>query len=113
VVQPEDQVQVGGVDKANGLAAVDSLRQSAMKEGVLDVELVDRRVPGEGEGEDGADGGELDDGAEGLIVVHAGALGEAPKNPVGLVAVEGAIRSQLVAKEPLVSDHIGAGRTWH
>jgi hypothetical protein len=84
-----------------------------MKEGVLDVELVDRPVPGEGEGEDGADGGELDDGAEGLIVVHAGALGEAPKNPAGLVAVEGAIRSQLVAKEPLVSDHIGVGRTWH
>jgi hypothetical protein len=44
-----------------------------MKEGVLDVELVDRPVPGEGEGEDNADGGELD-GAEGLIVVHAGSL---------------------------------------
>jgi hypothetical protein len=84
-----------------------------MKEGILDVELVDRPVPGEGEGEDDADGGELDDGAEGLIVVHAVSLGEAPKNPAGLVAIEGAIRSQLVAKEPLASDHIGAGRALH
>jgi hypothetical protein len=80
-----------------------------MKEGVLDIELVDRPIPGE----DDADGGELDDRAEGLIVVHAEALGEAPKNPASLVAVEGAIRSQLVAKEPLASGHIGAGRTWH
>jgi hypothetical protein len=65
-----------------------------MKEGVLDVELVDRPVPGE----DGADGGELDDGAEDLVVVHTGTLGETPKGPAGLVAVKGAIRSQLVLK---------------
>jgi hypothetical protein len=84
-----------------------------MKEGVLDVELVDRPVLGEGEREDDTDCGELDDGVEGLIVVHAGTLGEAPNNPAGLVAIEGAIRSQLVAKKPLASDHIGAGRTWH
>jgi hypothetical protein len=64
-VQPADQVRVSGVDEAGGLAAVESLRQSDMEEGVLDVELVDRPVPGEGEGEDGTDGGELDDGVEG------------------------------------------------
>jgi hypothetical protein len=84
-----------------------------MKEGVLDVELVDRPVPGEGEGEDSVDGGELDDEAESLIVVHAGSLGETPKNLASLVAVEGAIRSQFVVKKPLASDHIGTGRTWH
>jgi hypothetical protein len=84
-----------------------------MKEGVLDVELVDRAVLGEGEGEDDVDGGELDDGAEGLIVVHTGALGEAPKDPAGLVAVEGAIRSHLVAKLSLTGDHIGVGWTRH
>jgi hypothetical protein len=53
-----------------------------MKEGVLDVELMDRPVTGEGEGEDNADSGELDDGAEGLVIVHVGALGETPKDPV-------------------------------
>jgi hypothetical protein len=82
-----------------------------MEEGVLDVDLVDRPVPGEGE--DDADGSKLDDGAEGLIVDHYRALGEAPKDPAGLVAVEGAIQSQLVAKEPLAGDHIGVGWTWH
>jgi hypothetical protein len=84
-----------------------------MEEDVLDVELMDRPILGEGEGEDGADGGELDDGAGGLVIVHSRALGEAPKDPTGLVAVEGAVRSQIVAKEPLASDHISARRTRH
>jgi hypothetical protein len=74
---------------------------------------LDRLVPGEGEGEDGANGGELDDGAESLIVVYSGALGETLKDPAGLVAVEGVVRSLLVAKEPLASDHIGLRRTRH
>jgi hypothetical protein len=43
-----------------------------MEESILDVELMDRLVPREGEGEDIANGGELDDGAEGLVVVHSG-----------------------------------------
>jgi hypothetical protein len=51
-----------------GLVAVDSLRQSAVEEGILDVELMDRPVSGGGEGEDVANGGKLDDGAEGLVV---------------------------------------------
>jgi hypothetical protein len=69
-----------------------------MEEGILDIELMDRPVAGEAEGEDDANSGELDDGAEGLVVVHSGALGEAPKDPTGLVVVEGAVRGQLVAK---------------
>jgi hypothetical protein len=84
-----------------------------VEEGILDVELMDRPIPGEGEGEDGLNGGELDDEAEGFIVVHTGALGEASKDPTDLVVVEGAVRGQLVAKEPLVSDHVGAWWTRH
>jgi hypothetical protein len=92
-VQPVDQVRVSSVEEAGGLAAIDSICQSAMEEGVLDIELMDHPILGEGEGEDDTNGGELDDGAEGLIVVHSGALGEASKGLAGLVAVEGAIRS--------------------
>jgi hypothetical protein len=58
-----------------------------LEEGIVDIKLMDCPVPGEGEGED-TNGGELDDGAEGLVVVHSGTLGEAPKDPIGLVAVE-------------------------
>jgi hypothetical protein len=82
---------VSCVDEAGGLAAVDSLRQSAMEEDILDVELMDRQVLGEGEGENGTNNSELDDGA----------LGEGPEDLTGLVVDEGANRSQLVAKEPL------------
>jgi hypothetical protein len=69
-----------------------------MEEGIRDVELMDRPVLGVGEGEDGSNGGELDDGAEGLVIVHSGALGEALKDPMGLIAVEGVIRDHLVAR---------------
>jgi hypothetical protein len=82
---------VSCVDEAGELAAVDSLRQSAMEEDILDVELMDRQVLGEGEGENGTNNSELDDGA----------LGEGPEDLTGLVVDEGANRSQLVAKEPL------------
>jgi hypothetical protein len=44
-----------------------------MEEGILDVELMDRPVPGEGE--DDANGGKLDDEAEGLVVVTPGFRG--------------------------------------
>jgi hypothetical protein len=81
---------VSGIDEAGGLAAVHSLRQSAMEEGILDVELMDHPVLGEGEGENITNNGELDDGVESLIVVQSGALGKASKHPTGLVAVEGA-----------------------
>jgi hypothetical protein len=110
-VQAADQIRVSGIDEAGGLAAVDSLRQSAMKEGVLNVELMERPVPGEGEGEHDANDGELDGGAKSLIVVYTRALAKAPKDLAGLVAVEGAVRRQLVAKDPLTGDHIGVRRT--
>jgi hypothetical protein len=32
---------------------------------------------------------------------------------MGLVALEGVVQGQLVAKEPLVGDHVGAWWTWH
>jgi hypothetical protein len=112
-VQPANQIRASDVNEACGLTAVDSLRQSVVEEGIFDVEPMDRPVMGEGEGEDGSNGGELNDGAKGLVMVHSEALGEAPKDPTGLVAVEGAVRGQLVAKETHVSDHVGAWWTRH
>jgi hypothetical protein len=79
---------MSGVDEPSGLAAVDSLRQSVVEEGILNIELMDHPIQGEGEGEDGSNGGKFDDSVEGLVVVHSGVLGEAPKDPTGLVAVE-------------------------
>jgi hypothetical protein len=42
-----------------------------MEEGILDIKPMDRPVLGEGKGENGPNGGELDDGVEGLVVVHS------------------------------------------
>jgi hypothetical protein len=63
-----------------------------VEEGILYVELMDCPVPGDGEGDDSANRGKLDDGVEGLIIDNSGALGEASKDPTGLVAIEGVVR---------------------
>jgi hypothetical protein len=73
---------MSGVEEASGLATVNSLRQSAMEEGIFDIELMHRPVPGEREREDGSNGGELDNGATGLFVVDSKALGS-PERPNG------------------------------
>jgi hypothetical protein len=112
-IQPTNQIRASEVDVAGGLAAVDRLCQSVMEEGILDIELMDPPVTGEGEGEDDPKGGELDDRVEDLVVVHSGTLGEAPKDPTSLVEVERAIRGELVAEKPLVGNHVGAWWTWH
>jgi hypothetical protein len=48
-----------------------------VEEGIFDIEPMNRPVPGEGKGENNPNGGELDDGVEGLVVVDSGTLGEA------------------------------------
>jgi hypothetical protein len=95
-----DHVRANEVD--GRLAAIDHLDQSAMKKGILHIQLM------EGEGEDGPNSSELDDGGEGLIVVYSRALSEASKDPTSLVAVERAIRGELVPEDPLVVNHVGA-----
>jgi hypothetical protein len=76
LVEPAHQVGVGGVDESCGLGVVDRLRESAMKESVLDVELVHRPAPRERQSEHDADSGGLHHGTKSLIKVYASALGE-------------------------------------
>jgi hypothetical protein len=52
-----------------------------VEEGVLDVELVHGPTPGDSQSQHSLDGGRLDDGAEGLVTVHPGALSEALEDP--------------------------------
>jgi hypothetical protein len=63
-------------------------------------------------GEDDPNGGELYDRDEGLVV-HSRALGEALKDPTGLLAAKRAIQGQLVVKNPLADNHVGGCWTRH
>jgi hypothetical protein len=45
------------------------------------------------------DGGRLDNWAESLIVVNTGPLGEAVKNSMSLVPLQGAVRVELVLED--------------
>jgi hypothetical protein len=109
-VELAHQLRVRGVNEADGLRAVDGLRECAMEEGVLDVELVYGPTLGDSQSQHSSDGGRLDDGAEGLIVVHLGALSEPSEDPTSLVPVKRAIRLELVLEDPLVGVDVGPWR---
>ena len=99
-VELADMAGVAGVEEAGWLLAEDRLGEVAVQEGVLDVQLVDRPVGGDGEGEHDTDGGRLDDGRERLAKVDAGLLREAAKNPTCLVPCQRSIRVQFVSEDP-------------
>jgi hypothetical protein len=63
-----------------------------MEEGVLHIQLLKQPVAGGSNGEHRAHGGQFDNCAESLIVVHTRALHEPLEDPVSLVVVEGPIR---------------------
>jgi hypothetical protein len=108
---------VSRVNEAGRLRAVDYLGECAMEEGILDVELVHEPTPGDSWSQHNLNGGTLDDRAEGLIVVHLGALGDTPVDLVSLVPVHQALdRSNrtsalsLCLKIHLANDDIGPRR---
>jgi hypothetical protein len=78
-----------------------------MQERILHIELMNRPGAGDSQGEDGVDRGWLDHRAEGLIVVDAGSLGEAAKNPASLVPFQGVVVIELVLENPLAGDDVG------
>jgi hypothetical protein len=81
-----------------------------MEECVLDVELVHGSTPRDSQSQHRPNGGRLDDRAEGLIVVHPGALSEPPEDPTSLVLFKRAIHLEFVFEDPLAGDDIGPRR---
>jgi hypothetical protein len=78
------------------LLTVDLLVKSAMEEGILDIQLVNRPRPRESNAEDNVDRGLHDDGAESLIKVDPRLLTEAANHPASLVAGKAVIGVELV-----------------
>ncbi|XP_044374846.1 BTB/POZ and MATH domain-containing protein 2-like [Triticum aestivum] len=101
------------VDETRRLLTVDSLGETPVEKGVVDVHLMDRPVARGSNGEDDADRGGLDDGRERLVEVHARSLGEPAQYPACFVPFERPVRLELVAEEPFAGDDIDAGWPWH
>jgi hypothetical protein len=81
-----------------------------VEKSVLHVELLNRPVTGNNNGEHRAYGGWFHNWAERLIVVHTGALNETPEDPTSLVAIEGAVGVKLVGENLLVGDNVRVTR---
>jgi hypothetical protein len=108
-----NQFGVRWIGETRGLAAVDSLSEGAMEEGILHIELLNRPVMEDSSGEHRAHGGRFLNWAESLVVVDSGALSETLKDPASLVAIEGPISTELVCEDSFVSDDVGTLRPWN
>src|SRR6266540_5063370 len=102
---------VSRVNEARRLLRVDRLREGAIEEGIIDVELVHRPITGDGEGRDSADGGRFHDRAKSFVEVDAVLLGKTSEDPASLVAIKGAIGFELMTIYPFAGDDVGARRT--
>jgi hypothetical protein len=79
-----------------------------VEEGVLHIELLDRPFTGGSNGEHRADGGQLYNRAESLIIVNPGVLCETLEDLASLVPIERSIREELVRDDSLAGDDVGA-----
>jgi hypothetical protein len=110
LVESAHQLRVRRVNEADGLRAVDGLGECAVEEGVLDVKLVHGPSPRDSQSQHSPNGGRLDDGVEGLVIVHPGTLSEPRKGPTSLVQIKRAISLEFVLEDPLVGDDNGPRR---
>jgi hypothetical protein len=101
-----NQVEVSWIGETRGLAAVDSLSEGDMEEGILHIKLLNWPVMGDSSGEHHAHGGRFYNRAESLVEVDSGALSETPKDP----AIEGPVSAELVREDPFAGDDVGALR---
>jgi hypothetical protein len=108
-----NQVGVSWIGETRGLAAVDSLSEGVIEEGILHIELLNRPVMGDSSDEHRAHGGLFHNRTESLVVVDSGALSETPKDPASLVAIEGPVSAELVREDPFAGDDVGALRSWN
>lgn len=99
------------VDESGGLPAVHALRKIAVKEGVLDVKLVDWPSSCRGKMKNRADGAGLDHRGEGLMEVDPGTLRESADNPTRLAPFQRAVGMQFVLEEPFTCDDVSIGGT--
>ena len=99
------------VNKPGGLLAEDLLLEVTMEDSVGDVHLVHRPSTGDRKMENCAYRAGLDDQSEGVGEVDASTLSEATNDPARFVAIKGTIRTELVFKDPLLSNHVGVPGT--
>jgi hypothetical protein len=110
LVQATYVVRKSCVLKASRLSTVNYLRESPMQEGILHVQLINRPAARECQREHCVNSARLDNRTEGLVEIHAWALGEATKDPARLVPLQGSISIELVLEYLLASDDVGARR---
>jgi hypothetical protein len=98
------------VNKSSRLAKVDGLRDGAVQERILHIKLMNRSGVGDGQRVYGVDRGWFDHQVEGPIVVDAGSLDEATKDPTSFVSFQRAVGVELVLENSFAGDDVGANR---
>ena len=87
------------------------LLEVAVKEGIVDVQLMKRPALLQGDGEDNTNGAEARHRREGLMIVKTIGLRKATGHQTRLIASNGAIRIVLKGVHPLARDDVGISRS--
>lgn len=89
------------IDETRRLLTINSLMKCVVKKDILDVQLMDQPITGNGEAEDHSDSRRLDDRIEGLIVINTRLLRIPANDRESFVARKSAIRMEFVFKNLL------------
>jgi hypothetical protein len=107
-MQAAYKVVVSYISKPCGLTTENSLTEGVVEEGILNIKLLNWLVTGDKSSKHHANGGQLHNRAESLIVVDPRALSETSEDAASLVVIKGPVVAKLVHKDPLTGDDVGA-----
>lgn len=109
-VKTTDIVWKRSVNEARRLLTVDTLIESTMEEGVLNVKLMDQLVMGDSDGKNSMDNGQFDNWAKILLIINARLLREAMNYPSWFIAVKRAIGLVFMSENPFARYDVGVWR---
>jgi hypothetical protein len=88
-------------NKSWGLPHVDFFLKKTMKECILNIQLSKTPTAGDCQRQEEPNGGRLDDGTEGVLIVKPMTLFESLGNKTSFVALDGAVSMSLHFEDPL------------
>lgn len=105
-IQKTNVIQLGRVNEADRLLAINCLVDNVMKEDILNIQLMNMPLMRSGKANNSTNCGKFYHRTESLIKVHPELLRKAMNNLAGLVAIKCAIEAKFMAEDLLARDNV-------
>jgi len=104
---------VSRINKTWRLFHVDLLVKNTVKEGIMDIKLMNFPTTRNDNGEDQSDGRLFDDRTKGFRVINTFLLSETPSNQTCFIPLDATIRSVFNLVHPPTTNNIHGGVKWY